>query len=97
MEDVCKRILLKHSLQKLFIRNKRIPWLNPQSYFWGKGVEVFYYESDEDWKKLLDAFGLSEYQSRLSIAKDYIIPDYMYTMIEKLYPEDMELFQKYKY
>lgn len=96
-EEFCKRILLKHSLQKSFIRNKRIPWLNPQSYFWGKGVEVFYYESDEDWKKLLDAFGLLEYQSRLSIAKDYIIPDYMHAMIEKLYPEDMELFRKYKY
>lgn len=94
-EEFCKRISLKHSRQKLFIRNKRIPWLNPQSYFWGKEVEVFYYESESDWIKLLDIFGLSEYQNRLSIAKDYIIPDYMHAMIEKLYPEDMELFLKY--
>lgn len=94
-EEFCKRIFLKHSRQNLFIRNKRIPWLNPQSYFWGKNVEVFYYESESDWIKLLDIFGLSEYQSRLSIAKDYVIPDYMHAMIEKLYPEDMELFLKY--
>lgn len=69
--------------------------MNPQSYFWGKEVEVFYYESESDWIKLLDIFGLSEYQSRLSIAKDYVIPNYMHAMIEKLYPEDMELFLRY--
>ena len=95
-ENCCKRIFsLKRSKQDLFIRNKSIPWLNPQSYFWGKEVEVFYYESESDWIKLLDIFGLSEYQSRLSIAKDYVIPDYMHAMIEKLYPEDMELFLRY--
>ena len=95
-EECCKLLLsFKCSKQDLFIRSKAIPWLNPQSYFYSKNVEVFYYESDEDWKKLLDAFGLSEYQSRLSIAKDYIISDYMHAMIEKLYPEDMELFLRY--
>ena len=31
----------------------------------------------------------------LSIAKDYVIPNYMHAMIEKLYPEDMELFLRY--
>lgn len=96
-EECCKQILsFKLSKQDSFIRNKEIPWLNPQSYFWGKGVEVIYYESESDWGKLLEILGLSEYQGRLSIAKDYIIPDYMYTMIEKLYPEDVELFRKYK-
>lgn len=96
-EGFSKRIhLLNRFCQNLFLRNKRIPWLNPQSYFWGKEVEIFYYESKSDWGKLFDIFGLSEYQDRLSIAKDYEIPDYMYAMIEELYPEDMELFRKYK-
>lgn len=96
-EECCKQILFfKRSKQDLFIRSKKIPWLNPQSYFGGKGVEVFYYESESDWEKLLKIFGLSEYQDRLSIAKDYVISDSMYAMIEKLYPEDMELFRKYK-
>lgn len=95
-EECCKQIFsFKRSKQDLFIRSKKIPWLNPQSYFWGKDVEVLYYESDSDWRKLLDVFELSEYQDRLSIAKDYIIPDYMYAMIGKLYPEDMELLRKY--
>ncbi|RGP16797.1 sulfotransferase family 2 domain-containing protein [Parabacteroides gordonii] len=97
-EECCKQILsFKHSKQDLFIRSKKIPWLNPQSYFWGKDVEIFYYESESDWGKLLDIFGLSEYQVRLSIAKAYNIPDNMYEMIEKLYPEDTELFRKYRY
>lgn len=97
VENCCKRILsLKRSKQNLFLRSKNIPWLNPQSYFLGKDVEVFYYESEDDWVKLLDVFGLSEYQPRLSIAKEYVIPDYMYAMIEKLYPEDKELFLRYK-
>lgn len=97
-EECCKQIFsFERSKQDLFIRSKMIPWLNPQSYFLGKDVEVFYYESKNDWGKLLDIFGLSEYQDRLSIAKDYVIPDYMFAMIEKLYPEDVELFRKYKY
>ena len=96
--ECCKQILsFKRSKQDLFIRSKKNPWLNPQSYFRGKDVEVFYYESKSDWGKLLNIFGLSEYQDRLSIAKDYIIPDDMYAMIEKMYPEDVELFRKYKY
>lgn len=91
-EECCKQLLsYKRSKQDLFIRNKIIPWLNPQSYFLGKYVEVFYYESDSDWEKLLELFGLSEYKDRLAIAKDYKIPDYMYTMIEKLYPEDTSI------
>lgn len=97
-EECCKQIIsFERSKQDLFIRSKMIPWMNPQSYFLGKDVEVFYYESKNDWGKLLDIFGLSEYQDRLSIAKDYIIPDYMFAMIEKLYPEDVELFRTYKY
>lgn len=97
-EECCKQILaFKCSKQDLFIRSKKIPWLNPQSYFWGKGIEVFYYESESDWEKLLKIFDLSEYLDRLSIAKAYNIPDNMHEMIEKLYPEDTELFQKYKY
>ncbi|MFV0584158.1 MAG: hypothetical protein ACK5N4_19180 [Parabacteroides gordonii] len=96
-EEFCKQILsFKRAEQDLFIRNKKIPWLNPQSYFWGKDVEVLYYESESDWEKLLDIFDLSEYLVRLSIAKAYNIPDYMYEMIEELYPEDTELFRKYK-
>ncbi|WP_293716324.1 hypothetical protein [uncultured Parabacteroides sp.] len=96
-EYCCKQILsFERPKQDLFIRSKKIPWLNPQSYFWGKDVEVLYYESETDWEKLLDIFDLSEYLTRLSIAKAYEIPDYMYAMIEELYPEDMELFRKYK-
>lgn len=97
-EECCKQILsFERPKQDSFIRSKKIPWLNPQSYFWGKDVEVFYYESESDWGKLLEIFDLSEYKDRLSIAKDYEIPDYMYAMIEELYPEDAELFRKYKY
>lgn len=97
-EECCKQILsFERPKQDLFIRSKKIPWLNPQSHFWGKDVEVLYYESESDWKKLLDIFDLSEYLVRLSIAKAYEVPDDMYGMIEKLYPEDTDLFLKYKY
>lgn len=40
-------------------------------------------------------FGLSAYKERLKIAKDYAIPDAICGMIEKLYPEDRELFSMY--
>lgn len=96
-ETICKHIFsIKRAKQDFFIRNKKIPWLNPQSYFIGKNVEVLRYESESDWKILLEIFGLSEYQNRLSIAKDYTIPDNIREMIRNLYPEDQELFEMYQ-
>lgn len=77
------------------MRNKRIPWLNPQSYFLGKNVEVFQYESESDWKKLLELLELSEYQNRVSIARDYAMSEDIRSMIMKAYPEDREIYQGY--
>lgn len=95
-EEFCNRMsLLKHAEQDLFIRNKRIPWLNPQSFFYGESVEILKYESEEDWAKLLAIFGLAEYQGRLKIAKEYVIPENICEMIKGLYPEDMDLFRMY--
>lgn len=78
-----------------FLRNKRIPWITPQSYYMAEKIELLWYESEDDWEKLLDIFGLSAYKERLKIAKDYAIPDAICGMIEKLYPEDRELFSMY--
>lgn len=86
---------MEHAEQDLFIRNKRIPWLNPQSSFFGEGVEILKYESEQDWAKLLAIFGLAEYQGRLKIAKEYIIPENICEMIKGLYPEDLDLFRMY--
>ena len=94
VNDICNQIF-RCSDQNFYLRNKRIPWLNPQSYFLGKNVEVFQYESENDWLKLLELFDLSEYQNRLSIARDYNIPEEVREMIEKLYPEDRKLFRMY--
>lgn len=77
------------------LRNKRYPWLNPQSNFVGPGVTVLHYESVADWKILLDAFDLMEFSERLSIAKDYELEESVCRMIEKLYPEDKDLFDQY--
>lgn len=82
--------------QNYFLRNKHYPWLNPQSNFTGERVEILYYESERDWHTLLDAFGLSEYSGRLSIAKEYEISVQDRIMIERLYPEDTGLFLRYK-
>ncbi|WP_455640362.1 hypothetical protein [Parabacteroides sp.] len=97
IDNFCKQVSgFKHDKQDCFLRNKRLPWLNPQSDFMGENVEVFYYESRNDWNKLLEIFGLSEYSDSLLIAKDYLISDDIRTMIENLYPEDRDLFLKYK-
>ncbi|WP_289004851.1 sulfotransferase family 2 domain-containing protein [uncultured Parabacteroides sp.] len=94
VNDICNQIF-RSSDQDFYLRNKRIPWLNPQSYFIGKNVEVFQYESESDWLKLLELFDLSEYQNRLLIARDYNIPEEVREMIEELYPEDRKLFRLY--
>ncbi|WP_075557892.1 sulfotransferase family 2 domain-containing protein [Parabacteroides timonensis] len=95
VNDICNKIFYERSEQDYFIHNKRIPWLNPQSYFLGKNVEIFRYESESDWIKLLEIFELSEYRNRLLIAKDYVIPEDFREMIKKVYPEDRELFLMY--
>ncbi|MEY8612492.1 hypothetical protein AALM74_25330 [Parabacteroides segnis] len=87
---------LSRSRQNFFLRNKRYPWLNPQSDFTGEGVEILHYESERDWCILLDAFGLSDYSDRVSIAKEYEISAQDRIMIERLYPEDASLFLPYK-
>ena len=95
-EDTCKYISsLKRSKQDVLLRNKRIPWITPQSYYMAEKIELLWYESEDDWEKLLDIFGLSAYKERLKIAKNYAIPDAICGMIEKLYPEDRELFSMY--
>ena len=95
VNDICNQILFSCSDLDFYLRNKRIPWLKPQSYFLGKNVEVFQYESESDWIKLLEIFELSEYQNRLSIAKDYMIPENIRSMINKVYPEDQSVFFMY--
>lgn len=82
--------------QDVFLRNKRIPWLNPQSTFLGKKVTILHYESVSDWEILLNALGLSEYLNRVKIARDYDIPESICEMIRILYPEDNQLFSLYK-
>lgn len=94
VNDICYQIL-RCSEQDFYLRNKRIPWLNPQSYFLGKNVEVFQYESESDWKKLLELLELSEYQNRVSIARDYAMSEDIRSMIMKAYPEDREIYQGY--
>lgn len=95
-EKFCIRInSSKQSEQDKYIRNKRIPWLNPQSFYIGTDVEILRYESVDDWKKLLEVFELSEYEDRISIAKDYNIPDNICAIIKDLYPEDLKLFELY--
>lgn len=95
-DDFCKQVFcFKRVRQDYFLRNKQFPWLNPQSYFMGKKVEVLRYESFSDWAILLDAFGLSEYNSQLKIVKDYDIPESIREMIRSLYPEDSLLFDLY--
>lgn len=81
--------------QNYFLRNKRIPWLNPQSDFIGKKITVLRYESVSDWENLLNTFGLSEYQNRIKIARDYDIQESICKMIRELYPEDDLLFNLY--
>lgn len=96
-EEFCKQIcLLNQSEQDFYIRNKKIPWLNPQSFYIGTDVEILRYESEDDWKKLLEVFELSEYEDRISIAKDYNIPDNICAIIKDLYPEDLRLFEMYR-
>lgn len=60
-----------------------------------ENVEILHYESVNDWIKLLNIFGLSVYKERLTIAKEYVMEDSIRKMIEKLYPEDRELFLMY--
>lgn len=96
-EEFCKRMcLLNQSEQDIYIRNKKIPWLNPQSFYIGTDVEILRYESEDDWKKLLEVFELSEYEDRISIAKNYNIPDNICAIIKDLYPEDLRLFEMYR-
>lgn len=96
-EEFCKRIcLLNQSEQDFYIRNKKIPWLNPQSFYIGTNVEILRYESEDDWIKLLEVFELSEYKNRISIAEDYNIPDNICAIIKDLYPEDLKLFEMYR-
>ncbi|WP_075556919.1 sulfotransferase family 2 domain-containing protein [Parabacteroides timonensis] len=94
VNDICYQIL-RCSDQDFYLRNKRIPWLNPQSYFLGKNVEVFQYESESDWKKLLELLELSDYQNRVSIARDYAMSEDIRSMIMKAYPEDRVIYQGY--
>lgn len=95
--DFCEKLCASgKNEQDRFLRNKRIPWLNPQSDFMGGKVEVLRYESVSDWEILLNAFDLSEYSDRLKIAKDYDIPESVCEMIRRLYPEDSLLFDLYK-
>lgn len=97
IDNICKQILgFKCDKQDCFLRNKRLPWLNPQSDFMGENVEVLQYESFSDWEKLLTIFGLTEYSGELKIAKDYDIPVSVCEMIRELYPEDSALFKLYK-
>lgn len=92
----CENLVsFKKAKQDYILRNKRLPWLNPQSDFVGPGVTVLYYESVSDWNILFDAFGLTEFSHRLSIAKDYEIEESVCRMIEKLYPEDKDIFDRY--
>lgn len=78
--------------QDLLIRNKRIPWLNPQSEFIGDDVRVLRYESAEDWGILADTFELHTLNDKLAIQKDYELSVQVKEMIRKLYFEDEWLF-----
>ncbi|MCA5585464.1 hypothetical protein [Parabacteroides gordonii] len=50
---------------------------------------------EEDWRKLLEFFGLAEYHENLKIAKEYVIPKNICEMIKDLYTEDLDLFRIY--
>ena len=96
-EDACKFISsLRRSKRNALLKNKRIPWIAPQNNYMAEKVELLQYESESDWEKLLEIFGLSAYKERLAIAKDYAIPDDIRKRIEKIYPEDRELFPMYE-
>lgn len=81
--------------QDLLLRNKRIPWLNPQSQFIGLQVEILHYESEEDWRKLAEAFELDDLMTGLNIQKDYEIPEREKELIRQLYFDDELLFTQY--
>lgn len=94
--DLCKELSCLNKLkQDWYLRNKRIPWLNPQTEFIGPGVTVLYYELEDDWNVLLEALDLKEFADRLSIAKDYDLSSFTRKEIEKLYPEDKQIFDRY--
>ena len=96
-DNFCTQVFrLKRVKQDSFLRNKQLPWLNPQSDFIGKKVEVLRYEYFSDWEILLNAFGLLEYSDQLKIAKNYDIQESICEIIRELYPEDSLLFDWYK-
>ncbi|WP_102408568.1 sulfotransferase family 2 domain-containing protein [Parabacteroides bouchesdurhonensis] len=82
--------------QDLIIRNRRMPWLNPQADFIGERTEVLYYELPEDWKRLENAFELQGLVTNLSVQKDYELDIEIKEIIRQLYFEDWNLFDKYR-
>lgn len=99
IEDVQDSLELLESMnyyeQDLILRNRRVPWLMPQNFFVGTGVEILHFESEADWEKLAEILVLPDMLSRLVIPPDYKIRESSREMLRDLYFEDKWLFDFY--
>lgn len=81
--------------QDLILRNNRLPWLQPQSYFVKANTIVLHYEVPEDWFFLLNVFGIRYPQ--VNIRNDYVLTGPARDYIRRLYPEDEGIFDWYEH
>lgn len=80
--------------QDLFLRNKQIPWLEPQSLFIRERTIVLRYEVLADWAFLLNVFDI--HNENIHIRADYNLSPRSRENIRALYPEDEALFELYE-
>lgn len=99
LEDAQRSLELLQSMtyyeQDQILRNRRIPWLMPQSCFVGTDVEILCFEKRADWEKLAGLLELPDMLSRLHLPADYKINEESKKIIRQLYFEDSWLFDLY--
>lgn len=94
VKQICRCLLsLSAYRQDMMLRNRRIPWLNPQSNYADHRTIVLRYESLADWRFLFHVFSVGEPEVR--IKADYILDDETKSLIRKLYFDDVNIFRLY--
>lgn len=94
VKKICRCLLsLSAYRQDMILRNRRIPWLNPQSNYADHRTIVLRYESAADWRFLFNVFRIENAEVR--IRGDYPMDEETKRLIRELYFDDQVIFRLY--
>lgn len=94
-KDICEYINgLNYYQQDQLLRNRKIPWLNPQTNYTRGNTILLKFESVPDWSFLLRVFQISN--AHIRIPEDYSLDAETKDIIRSLYYDDEKIFRYYE-